>query len=239
MTATLIKTENLSLFKHQKNILDNINFEIKDGEFITLIGPNGAGKSTLIKALIGLVKITSGKIIKRKNLKISYTPQSFHPNQLIYISVLDFLKLNTKIKYNEILKTASEAGIDSILKKSINEISGGEMNKVLLARALLFNPDLLILDEPVQNLDVNSQVHFYKLIHDIHQNHKCAILMVSHDLHRVMRESNKVLCLYHHICCMGKPETVLKNDKFNYLFGEHMSSLTANYHHNHNHSHEH
>lgn len=238
MSEVLINANNVSLKHNTKSVLDNVSFDIKAGEFITLIGPNGAGKSSLIKILLGLIKPDSGSIKKSKNIRLGYTPQKFIPNEFIPISVIDFLKLNQKTSIDFLLKISKLTGIEVLLSSSLKDLSGGEMQRVLLARALLSKPNILILDEPAQNLDVNGQMHLYKLIQDIHQQQECAILMVSHDLHRVMKESTQVLCLYHHICCMGQPESILQDSSFNDLFADQMDELMATYEHHHNHCHE-
>lgn len=238
MSDTLIHVDKISLSRHGKSILDQVSFELKAGEFITLIGPNGAGKSSLIKVLLGLIKADTGSVTKSSNIRLGYTPQKFIPNEFIPISVLDFLQLNQKVDTNFLQETAQLTSIESILNHELSSLSGGEMQRVLLARALLAKPNVLILDEPAQNLDVNGQVHLYKLIQDIHQKQGCAVLMVSHDLHRVMKESTQVLCLYHHICCMGQPESILKDSQFNDLFADQMDELMATYEHHHNHCHE-
>ncbi len=238
MSEVLISANNVSLKHNTKSVLDNVSFDIKAGEFITLIGPNGAGKSSLIKILLGLIKPDSGSIKKSKNIRLGYTPQKFIPNEFIPISVIDFLKLNQKTSIDFLLKISKLTGIEVLLSSSLKDLSGGEMQRVLLARALLSKPNILILDEPAQNLDVNGQMHLYKLIQDIHQQQECAILMVSHDLHRVMKESTQVLCLYHHICCMGQPESILQDSSFNDLFADQMDELMATYEHHHNHCHE-
>jgi zinc transport system ATP-binding protein len=218
--------------------LDNVSFELKAGEFITLIGPNGAGKSSLIKVLLGLIKADSGDIKRSGDIRLGYTPQTFSPNPFIPISVIGFLNLNQKVAQNFLHETALLTGIESLLGSPLKSLSGGELQRVLLARALLNKPNVLILDEPAQNLDVNGQMHLYKLIQDIHQQQGCAVLMVSHDLHRVMKESTQVLCLYRHICCMGQPETIIKDSQFNDLFADQMDELMATYEHHHNHCHE-
>ncbi len=238
MSQALISADQISLERNGKRILDNVSFELNAGEFITLIGPNGAGKSSLIKVLLGLIKPKQGKVVKAKNIRLGYTPQKFIPNEFIPISVLEFLKLNQMVGEDFINETAQLTGISSLLKHSLKNLSGGEMQRVLLARALLGKPNVLILDEPAQNLDVSGQMHLYKLIQDIHQQQGCAVLMVSHDLHRVMKESTKVLCLYHHICCMGQPESILKDSQFNDLFADQMDDLMATYEHHHNHCHD-
>ena len=232
---TLISANNISLSHHGKSILDKVSFELKQGEFITLIGPNGAGKSSLIKVLLGLTKADSGNIKRANNIKLGYTPQTFNPNPFIPISVIDFLNLNQKVDQSFLHETATLTGTESLLDSPLKSLSGGELQRVLLTRALLNKPNVLILDEPAQNLDVNGQMHLYKLIQNIHQQQGCAVLMVSHDLHRVMKESTQVLCLYHHICCIGQPESILKDSQFNDLFADQMDDLMATYEHHHNH----
>ena len=235
---TLISANNISLSHHGKSILDKVSFELRQGEFITLIGPNGAGKSSLIKVLLGLTKADSGNIERANNIKLGYTPQTFNPNPFIPISVIDFLNLNQKVNQSFLHETATLTGTESLLDSPLKSLSGGELQRVLLTRALLNKPNVLILDEPAQNLDVNGQMHLYKLIQNIHQQQGCAVLMVSHDLHRVMKESTQVLCLYHHICCIGQPESILKDSQFNDLFADQMDDLMATYEHHHNHCHD-
>ncbi len=238
MSETLIKVNKVSLTHHEKSVLDKVSFELKAGEFITIIGPNGAGKSSLIKILLGLIKPDTGSVVKSNNIQFGYTPQKFIPNEFIPISVLDFLKLNQKITSEFLHEITTLTGIGALLNNELKNLSGGEIQRVLLSRALLAKPNVLILDEPAQNLDVNGQMHLYKLIQDIHQQQGCAVLMVSHDLHRVMKESTQVLCLYHHICCMGQPESILQDSSFNDLFADQMDELMATYEHHHNHCHE-
>jgi len=212
---------------------------LHQGEFITLIGPNGAGKSSLIKVLLGLINQDSGTVKYNKNIRLGYTPQTFSPNPFIPISVIDFLSLNQKVEAvftNEIIVLT---GIENLLDSPLKNLSGGELQKVLLARALLSKPNVLILDEPAQNLDIDGQMQLYKLIQDIHQKNNCAVLMVSHDLHRVMKESTQVLCLYHHICCQGHPESILNNEQFSDLFADQINDLMTTYEHHHNHQHKH
>jgi len=239
MSDALITLKNISLSHNGKNILDDVSFKLHPGEFITLIGPNGAGKSSLIKILLGVIKQNAGEIIHGGNLKLGYTPQSFTANPYIPISVIDFLTLNHKLDHEFTSQTCELTGVKDLLEMPLKNLSGGELQKVLLTRALLNKPNVLILDEPAQNLDVDGQMQLYKLIQDIHQKQNCAVLMVSHDLHRVMKESTQVLCLYHHICCEGLPESILKDAQFNDLFADQIHDLMATYEHHHNHHHEH
>ena len=239
MSEALITVQNISLNHQGKKILDDVSFTLNPGEFITLIGPNGAGKSSLIKVLLGLIKQDSGKVKRSKSIRLGYTPQLFTPNPFIPISVVDFLTLNLKVEKLFLQETAETTGVATLLNLALKDLSGGELQKVLLTRALMTKPNVLILDEPAQNLDVDGQMQLYKLIQDIHQSQNCAVLMVSHDLHRVMKESSQVLCLYHHICCKGHPEAILKDEQFNDLFADQMGELMATYEHHHNRHHNH
>jgi zinc transport system ATP-binding protein len=239
MSDALITLNNISLSHNGKNVLDDVSFKLHKGEFVTLIGPNGAGKSSLIKILLGVIKQDSGDITYTNNIRLGYTPQTFSANPFIPISVKDFLTLNQKLDSEFMMQTFELTGIKELLKLPLKNLSGGELQKVLLTRALLNKPNVLILDEPAQNLDIDGQMQLYKLIQDIHQQQNCAVLMVSHDLHRVMKESTQVLCLYHHICCEGLPESILKDEKFNDLFADQINDLMATYEHHHNHHHHH
>ena len=239
MSDALITLDNITLSHNGKNVLDDVSFKLHQGEFVTLIGPNGAGKSSLIKILLGVIKQDSGYVTYTGDIKLGYTPQTFTANPYIPISVKDFLTLNQKLDSAFMQQTFDLTGINELLQLPLKNLSGGELQKVLLSRALLNKPNVLILDEPAQNLDVDGQMQLYKLIQDIHQEQNCAVLMVSHDLHRVMKESTQVLCLYHHICCEGPPESILKDEKFNDLFADQIHELMATYEHHHNHHHEH
>ena len=234
-----LQINNLSkTYSNGVQALKDVTLTIPQGMF-GLLGPNGAGKSSLIKVLLGVIKQDSGDITYTDNIRLGYTPQTFSANPFIPISVKDFLTLNQKLDSEFMLKTFELTGIKDLLKSPLKNLSGGELQKVLLTRALLNKPNVLILDEPAQNLDVDGQMQLYKLIQDIHQQQNCAVLMVSHDLHRVMKESTQVLCLYHHICCEGLPESILKDEKFNDLFADQINDLMATYEHHHNHHHEH
>lgn len=232
----IISAKNITLKRHNKTLLDDVSFELQAGEFITLIGPNGAGKSSLIKVLLGLIKPDNGTV-ERSAIRLGYTPQTFITNEFIPISVLDFLKLNQRFSTDFLGEISHFTGVENLFNTPLKNLSGGELQHVLLTRALLHKPNVLILDEPAQNLDISGQMSLYKLIQDIHQQQACAVLMVSHDLHRVMKQSTQVLCLYHHICCMGQPESILKDAQFHHLFADQMDDLMATYEHHHNHLH--
>ncbi|MCE2517944.1 MAG: ATP-binding cassette domain-containing protein, partial [Alphaproteobacteria bacterium] len=215
------------------------------GDFITIIGPNGAGKSTLLKALMGLIKTDKGKVTRAKGLKLGYIPQKMHVEASLPISTEGFIKLNkpNAVNFDELVE---DIGIAALLAKPLNSLSGGEWQRALLARALMDDPDAIILDEPAQNLDLSGQVSFYKRLDAIHAKRGMAILMDSHDLHMVMASTRQVVCLYHHICCSGAPQAVTRDPEFINLFGRDMATMMAIYqhdhdhdHHNHDHDHDH
>ncbi len=233
----LIKTNNISYKADKKTILHDISIEIKKQDFITIIGPNGAGKTTLLKILLGIKKPDIGTIKSKNNLEIGYLPQKIHLDRSIPICSDYFLKLNKEFNKNKLKEIILETKIDKILDKQISQLSGGETQKLLLANALMGDPDLLILDEPDQNLDISGQLQFYELLSKIYKKRKIAILLVSHDLHLVMSSTKKVICLFHHICCSGKPDVISKDPKFTEIFGQDMSELMSVYNHYHTHSH--
>ena len=233
----LITASHIHLIRQGKHILKDVSIEIKAQDFITVIGPNGAGKSMLLKCLLGFYAPDEGTVIRKKNLRIGYVPQRLTPDYTMPISVKRFLHLGKKVSAEEVAQIAYETRIESILTKSLTILSGGELQKVLLARSLLANPDLLVLDEPAQNLDISGQFAFYKLLEKIYMQRLVSILMVSHDLHMVMASTKQVICLFHHICCSGEPQVVTQDPEFIALFGKDMAHMMAAYHHSHNHEH--
>lgn len=238
----LIEIKNLCLNFSNKRILNNISLQINEKDFISLIGPNGAGKTMLIKSLLKLQPITSGSVKYKKGLKIGYVPQKLTIESTLPIKVIELLKLkeNSNNIEQNINKLSEDFKISSILNNELNQISGGQLQKVFLIKALLCNPDLLILDEPEQNLDINSRIDFYELLDLIYKKHNLAIVLSSHELHFVMKRTKKVICLFNHICCSGEPEMVAKDPEFINLFGEKMAKMVSVYRHpEHNHSHPH
>ncbi len=234
----LIQVDNISVIRDRKQILSNVSLEVGVNDFITIIGPNGAGKSMLLKCLMGFYQPDSGAVACSPNLKIGYLPQRLVADLTMPITVKRFLQLRKTTNPNELTNVIDETQIASLLSLPLYVLSGGELQRVLLARALLDQPQLLILDEPAQNLDVSGQLAFYKLIEKIHLERKLAVLMVSHDLHLVMSSTKKVVCLYHHVCCSGEPQVVTQDPEFISLFGNDMARLMSVYHHTHDHAHE-
>jgi len=239
LTNALISAKNVSVLKNQKSILENIDIQINKKDFITIVGPNGAGKTMLLKCLMGFYKPTSGMIERKEKLKIGYMPQSINVINTMPITVKDFITVKKKYDDVSLHKVITEVNLGEIVNKQLSVLSGGEMQRVLLARSLLNNPDLLILDEPAQNLDISGQLNFYKLIQEIYSKRDISILMISHDLHLVMVSTKKVLCLYKHICCSGAPQQIAKDPEFLSMFGKDMANMMSIYQHSHDHDHDH
>ena len=234
----LIETQSLFVQLGQRMILENINMGVERGEIITIIGPNGSGKSTLLRALIGAVKPVSGQVRRSAGLSIGYVPQRLHIDETLPMSVRRFMSLPQR-PLPETLDAAMEAaGISGLDQQQVMSLSGGQFQRVLLARALLEKPDLLLLDEATQSLDHRSSASFYRQIDAVRQELGCAVIMVSHELHVVMRRTDHVICLNRHICCEGKPEVVSASPEYQSLFGTD-DLETAVYHHQSHHAYSH
>ena len=227
----LISAKNINVIKTGKNILKDVSIDINKNDFITIIGPNGAGKSMLLKCLMGFYKPNSGIIKTKPNLKFGYMPQNLDIIKTIPMKAKSFITIKKKYDKISLKKVISETQIENILDKQLSVLSGGEMQRVLLARSLLNNPEVLILDEPAQNLDVSGQMRFYKLLQIIYSKRGLSILMVSHDLHLVMVSTKQVICLSNHICCCGKPQQITKDPEFLSMFGKDMAEVMAVYQH--------
>jgi zinc transport system ATP-binding protein len=232
----LVQLNNISLSFNNQRILEDISFTVAEGEIITIIGPNGSGKTTLAKILLGLIKPDYGSRTIAANIVCSYMPQKIKINEQLPLTVCRFLSL-TKASKQHILTLSEEIGIAHLLDKQIHYISGGELQKVLLTRSLLFNPQLMVLDEPIQGVDINGQAEFYQLIAKIRDQRNIAIVMISHDLYMVMKSTEKVLCLNRHICCQGTPEDISKHPYYMDAFNKDALSTLALYSHQHDHVH--
>jgi len=234
----LVKADDISIQFGDRQVLQNVSLTVKQGQVLTLIGPNGAGKTTLVRIILGLVKPQSGRIEKPKNLRIGYMPQKLHVEATMPITVRRFLELARHKMGAPIDAILEEVQITHLMNHQLGSISGGEMQRVLLARALSQQPQLLVLDEPAQGVDVAGQAELYQLINDIRARHNCGVLMIFHDLHLVMAKTDEVVCLNHHICCHGRPEQVSVDPSYLALFGKKEAKNLAVYTHNHNHHHD-
>ncbi|PVX39856.1 zinc transport system ATP-binding protein [Pasteurella langaaensis DSM 22999] len=236
--APLIELKDICVNFGQKTALQHINMAVYPNAVTTIVGPNGGGKSTLLKVLLKLIKPSSGKIKYGKNVRIGYLPQKIHLDHSFPITVEKFLSLKKGISQSDIQQAIELLSIGHLIKNSLQKLSGGEMQRVLLARAILNKPNLLVLDEPTQGVDINGQVELYQLIHQTRKTLNCAVLMVSHDLHIVMADTNNVLCVNQHICCAGSPETISAEPAFIQHFGDQFAKNIAFYTHHHNHRHD-
>ncbi len=234
----LIEAKRINVLKRKKYILKDVSISIGERDFITVIGPNGAGKSMLLKCLLGFQRADAGTIERSKGLKIGYMPQHLSFQRSMPITVGRFLRLRKRIDVSQLQRILHETNIAQLVTRPVSVLSGGELQRVLLARSLLNDPELLVLDEPAQNLDISGQLAFYKLLEKIYASRPLSILMVSHDLHLVMASTKQVVCLFHHICCSGEPQAVTKDPEFISLFGRDMAKMVAVYQHSHNHIHE-
>lgn len=238
-TKPLAAAKNISMSWRGTAVLDNVSLAVHPHDFVTVVGPNGAGKTTLLKCMSGLLRPQQGAVERAPGTVIGYVPQRLATNPAIPMSARAFMRLNKRADDNAIEAAAEEAAVGHALSKPLHGLSGGELQRVLLARALLDSPNLLVLDEPTQNMDISGQVAFYQMLERLYEQRSAAILMVSHDLHVVMSSTRRVVCLYHHICCEGEPDLVAEHPEFAALLGGDMARLTAVYHHSHDHSHNH
>ncbi len=235
--SELMQLQDIVVQFNDRKILDNVSLTLEKGKITTLIGPNGAGKSTLVKVLIGLEKGFSGQCIRKPNIKLGYVPQKLKLNETLPLTVLRFLQLAGRYSRQEQIEALKLVGAEHLVKNSMHQLSGGENQRVLLARALLHRPDILVLDEPAQGVDVQGQIDLYELIDTIRHRFGCAVFMVSHDLHLVMAKTDEVICLHHHICCQGEPAAITQHPSYIALFGHAKQETLAFYHHEHSHHH--
>ena len=233
----LIRLENVSLKFGKQEVLNQINLSLHRDCITTLIGPNGAGKSSLVKVLLQLQTPSSGKVWHKPGLRIGYMPQKLHVDRTLPLTVKRFMNLPYSYTIDRVKRALTSVGATHLIDASLHDLSGGETQRVLLARALLREPELLVLDEPVQGVDINGQTELYQLISDIRKERQCSVLMVSHDLHLVMASTDHVICLNKHICCAGHPELVTAHPEYFALFGPAHAATLALYNHHHNHSH--
>ncbi len=234
----LLSGRGVALARGGRTILEHVDIDIGPGEIVTLIGPNGAGKTTLVRVLLGLEKADSGTIIRHADVKIGYAPQRFDRDPAIPVTVERFLALGLPDAGADVPAVLAEVGASRVAGQQLHGLSGGELQRVVLARALLRNSNLLVLDEPVRGVDYVGEAELYGLIGRLRTTRGLGVLLVSHDLHVVMAQSDRVICLNRHVCCSGVPETVSQHPEYARLFGAQAARAFAVYHHAHDHSHD-
>ena len=232
----LVKMENAGVYLNNKWLVKDVTLNIEKGKIITLIGPNGSGKTTTAKIALGLYKNISGKVEKYTK-KIAYVPQKISIDWTLPIRVFDFMNLTSDLQNNETYEALEITGAKHLINNDLKSLSGGEFQRVLMARAIAKKPDLLVLDEPVQGVDFTGEIELYELIKKISETLKCGILLISHNLHVVMSKTDHVVCLNGHVCCSGTPISVANNKKYQELFGEDVSKILSIYEHKHDHKH--
>jgi zinc transport system ATP-binding protein len=236
--AALVTAEGVAMSYAGRQVLSGVDLAVNRGEIVTLIGLNGSGKSTLARILLGLLQPTAGRVWRAERLRHGYVPQTLSIDPAMPMTVRRFLTLGGKLADDALTATLTEVGLSGRLAARMAELSGGELHRVTLARALLRRPDFLVLDEPMSGVDVAGQGHLYQLIASIRDTYNCGVLLISHDLHVVMAATDRVICLNHHICCTGRPDAIVGDPEFRALFGSAVADQLALYHHHHDHVHE-
>ena len=235
----LISIENIYVNYGAKNVLHGVDLSIDEGEIVTIVGPNGSGKTSLLRAIIGATSLQKGKITLKDNLKMGYVPQRLNFDSSLPMTVERFMHLSNNINKKECFNALEKAGAPNIFKSQISQLSGGQFQRVLLARAIIDKPDILLLDEATQGLDQPGSALFYKQIEEVRRETNCAVLMISHDLHVVMSTSDRVICLNGHVCCSGTPANVASDPEYKAMFGAGTEGTLALYQHQHDHDHDH
>ena len=232
----LIKLDNTGVYKLSKWLVRGVSLEVSKGQIVTLIGPNGSGKTTTAKMALNILNPDEGTIL-RNTKKIAYVPQKINIDWALPLRVSDFMNITSNISDSLILENLKLTGVEHLIHSDIKNLSGGEFQRVLIARAIAKKPEFLVMDEPVQGVDFNGEISLYKLIKNISDNLNCGILLISHDIHFVMSSTDHVICLNGHVCCSGTPSYVAKNQAYIELFGEHTASVLSLYKHKHEHTH--
>lgn len=234
----LISARGLWLNRGPRPVLEGVDLDIGREEIVTLIGPNGAGKTTLVRVLLGLESADRGDVRRAPGLTIGYAPQRFDRDPAIPMTVARFLAMAAPVDPALIAGTLAEVGAGHVAGQQLHGLSGGELQRVILARALIRNPSLLVLDEPVRGVDYVGEAELYGLIGQLRDRRKLGVLLVSHDLHVVMAQSDRVVCLSRHVCCEGVPDTVAQHPEYVRLFGDAAARALGIYRHRHDHAHD-
>ncbi len=234
---TLVELANVGIYRSGRWLVRNIDLTVDAGEIVTIIGPNGSGKSTTAKAVIGVIEPDEGTVTRTKDLQIGYVPQKLAISPAMPLTVRRLLELSGGKKSAAIDNALDLVGVGQLVDRQVHVLSGGEFQRVLLARALLSQPQLLVLDEPVNGVDFSGSLALYQLITSIRDETGCGVLLISHDLHVVLAQTDSVICLNSHICCRGTPDLVAENPEYLKLFGKAAAENLAVYKHHHDHTH--
>ncbi len=235
----LVEGRGLGIRRDRRWLITGIDITVRRGEIVTLIGPNGGGKTTTAKALLGLIRADAGHVDRLAGLKVGYVPQRFAIDWTLPLTVARLMTLTTPHPATAVQAALERVGAGGLMQAEIKHLSGGEFQRVLLARAIIAGPDLLVLDEPVQGVDYSGEIALYELIGNLRDELGCGILMISHDLHIVMAGTDTVVCLNGHVCCSGTPRHVAATQEYRQLFGDRGAAALAVYHHEHDHTHDH
>lgn len=235
---SLLNVEHLSVRYGATEVLRDVSLSVEPGEIVTIVGPNGSGKTTLLRAIVGAAPAAAGQISATPGLVLGYVPQRLHVDPTLPITVTRFLSLPSGASRSDKVAALKRAGVPELASRQMSQLSGGQLQRVLLARALVAKPQLLLLDEPTAGLDQPGSAAFYRLIDDVRRETGCAVLMISHELHVVMAASDRVICLNGHVCCHGTPEHVSSAPEYQALFGTGTGGALALYRHDHDHRHD-
>jgi zinc transport system ATP-binding protein len=236
--AALISARGVTLTRDRRTLIERIDFDIAPREIVTLIGPNGAGKTTLVRVLMGLVRPDTGEIRRTDGLRLGYVPQRLDVDRALPMTVERFLRLGGEQGSGALARALADVGASRVAGQQLGSLSGGELQRVVLARALLRDPELLVLDEPARGVDFAGEAELYALIARLRDTRGFAVLLVSHDLHVVMARSDRVVCINRHVCCSGVPDVVARDPEYARLFGADAARAFALYHHEHDHRHD-
>ena len=235
--APLVVLRNAGVDRAGKWLVRGVSMTVDAGEIVTLIGPNGSGKSTTAKMALGVYQPDEGEVERQQSLRIGYVPQKFSIDWTLPLTVKRFMSLTRQVAETDLLAAMKSTETRHLANEEVRTLSGGEFQRVLLARAMASKPELLVLDEPVQGVDFNGEIALYDLIKDIRDDLNCGVLLISHDLHVVMAATDRVICLNGHVCCSGTPKSVASSDEYKALFGARAASGLAIYEHHHDHQH--
>jgi zinc transport system ATP-binding protein len=238
MIEPLVSAFAVNVVRDGRSILEDVDLEVRSGEIVTIIGPNGGGKTTLLRTVLGLIAPTSGTVTRRRDLRMGYVPQRFAADRSLPLTARRFLALAPGARRRDCEQALGEVGAAALAEAQLATLSGGEVQRVLLARALLRNPQLLLLDEPTQGVDLGGEQDLYELITTVRDRHACGVLMVSHHVHVVMGTTDRVVCLNRHVTCTGRPTEIRRDREYLRLFGENAAALLGVYAHDH-HDHSH